>query len=183
MYSNQWLNLCRCYFAEYKKKVSDVVNSESEVYFIIDAPTDVELEVGYAGASIFEEESKKSLGEMAKMDKRFSVLNVCSIPLQETTNLDEKYKVLFDMLIPMVKEEHAQFEEHENEEVNKFEKAVLYDFKNRLMKAGCLNKPCKVIVCGEFSKTYFQKITDINESCEVLYVMNDSCDLKKLNMK
>ena len=183
MYSNQWLNLCRFYFAEYKKKVSDIIHPESEVYFIVGAPTDVELEVGYPGATIFDVESKKSLGEMAKTSKRFSVLNICSVPLQETTNLDVKYKVLFDLLTPMVKEGYAQFGEHENEDVNKFEKAVLYDFKNRLMKAGCLSKPCKVVVCGEFSKTYFEKIDDVNMECEVLYVTSDSCDLKKLNIE
>ena len=104
-------------------------------------------------------------------------------PLQETTNLDGKYKVLFDLLTPMVKEGYAQFGEHENEDVNKFEKAVLYDFKNRLMKAGCFNKPCKVVVYGEFAKTYFEKIDDVNMECEVLYVTSDSCDLKELNIE
>ena len=96
MYSNQWLNLCRFYFAEYKKKGSDIIHPESDVYFIVDAPTDVELEVGHAAATIFDAGSKKSLGELAKTNTRFSVLNVCSVPLQETTNLDGKYKVLFD---------------------------------------------------------------------------------------
>ena len=71
MYSNQWLNLCRFYFAEYKKKVSDIIHSDSEVYFIVDAPTDVELELGYPGGSICDEASKKSLGEIAKTDPRF----------------------------------------------------------------------------------------------------------------
>ena len=183
MYSNQWLNLCRFYFAEYKKKGSDIIHPESDVYFIVDAPTDVELEVGHAAATIFDAGSKKSLGELAKMNTRFSVLNVCSVPLQETTNLDGKYKVLFDLLTPMVKEGYAQFGEHENEDVNKFEKAVLYDFKNRLMKAGCFNKPCKVVVYGEFAKTYFEKIDDVNMECEVLYVTSDSCDLKELNIE
>ena len=166
MYSNQWLNLCRFYFAEYKKKGSDIIHPESDVYFIVDAPTDVELEVGHAAATIFDAGSKKSLGELAKTNTRFSVLNVCSVPLQETTNLDGKYKVLFDLLTPMVKEGY-----------------VLYDFKNRLMKAGCFNKPCKGVVYGEFAKTYFEKIDDVNMECEVLYVTSDSCDLKELNIE
>ena len=183
MYSNQWLNLCRFYFAEYKKKGSDIIHPESDVYFIVDAPTDAELEVGYPGATIYDEESKKSLGEIAKMDTRFSVLNVCTVPLQETTNLDVKYKVLFDLLTPMVKDGYTQFGEHENEDINKFEKAVLYEFKNRLMKSGCLNKPCKVVIFGEFAKTYFEKIEEVNMKCEVLYVTEPSYDLKKLNLK
>ena len=56
-------------------------------------------------------------------------------------------------------------------------------FKNRLMKAGCFNKPCKVVVYGEFAKTYFEKIDDVNMECEVLYVTSDSCDLKELNIE
>lgn len=183
MYSNQWLNLCRFYFAEYKKKVSDVIHSDSEVYFIVDAPTDVELELGYPGGSIFDEVSKKSLGEIAKKDPRFSILNVCAVPLQKTTNLDDKYRVLFDLLTPLVKDGYSEFGKHEIEDINKFEKAVLYEFKNRLMKSGCLNKSCQVVIFGEFAKTYFEKLEEVNMKCEVLYVTDTSFDLKQLNLK
>ncbi len=175
MYSNQWINLCRFYFTEYKKKVLDIVHPESEIYFIVDAPADAELEAGHPAA--------QSLGKVAKTDARFSVLNVCAVPLQETTNLDEKYKVLFEWLTPLVKEGYSRFGEHENEDVNKFEKAVLYDFKNRLMKSGCFSKPCQIVVCGDFAKTYFEKIDDVNMDCEVLYVTDSSCALEKLNIK
>ena len=51
------------------------------------------------------------------------------------------------------------------------------------MKAGFFNKPCKVVVYGEFAKTYFEKIDDVNMECEVLYVTSDSCDLKELNIE
>ena len=43
--------------------------------------------------------------------------------------------------------------------------------------------PCKVVVYGEFAKTYFEKIDDVNMECEVLYVTSDSCDLKELNIE
>ena len=178
MYSNQWLNLCRFYFAEYKKKVVDIVHPEAEIYFIIDAPRDADLEVGYPGASILVND-KISLGEMVKRDADFSILNVCSVPLQKTTGLDNKYNVLFEVLTPLVKEGYSEFSNHENEDVNKFEKAVLYDFKNRLIKAGCLDKPCKIIVYGEFAKTYFEQIDDVNMKCEVSYV-NDVSFLQEM---
>ncbi|MBQ4164503.1 MAG: hypothetical protein IJD87_05430, partial [Turicibacter sp.] len=96
MYSNQWLNLCRFYFSEYKKKVVDILHPEAEVYFITAAPTDADLEVGYPGATILIDD-KTLLGEMVKRDSRFSLLNVCAVPLQETTGLDNKYNVLFEV--------------------------------------------------------------------------------------
>ncbi|MBQ1786667.1 MAG: hypothetical protein II005_08085 [Turicibacter sp.] len=181
MYSNQWLNLCRFYFAEYKKKVADIVHPEAEVYFIIDAPTDADLEVGYPGTTILIDD-KTSLGEMVKRDSHFSILNVCAVPLQKTTGLDNKYNVLFEVLTPLVKEGYAEFLNHENEDVNKFEKAVLYDFKNRLIKTGCLDNPCKIIVYGEFARTYFEQIDDVNMKCEVSYVTDASvlCGMLKI---
>ena len=182
MYSNQWLNLCRFYFAEYKKKVVDIVHPEAEVYFIIDAPTDADLEVGYPGTTILIDD-KTSLGEMVKRDSRFSLLNVCAVPLQKTTGLDNKYNVLFEVLTPLVKEGYAEFLNHENEDVNKFEKAVLYDFKNRLIKTGCLDNPCKIIVYGEFARTYFEQIDDVNMKCEVSYVTDASVLCKMLKIK
>ena len=182
MYSNQWLNLCRFYFAEYKKKVADIVHPEAEVYFIIDAPTGADLEVGYPGATILIDD-KTSLGEVVIGDSRFSLLNVCAVPLQETTGLDSKYNILFEVLTPLVKEGYSEFLNHENEDVNKFEKSVLYDFKNRLIKTGCLDKPCKIIVYGEFAKTYFEHIDDVNMKCEVSYVNDISVLHEMLKIK
>lgn len=188
MYDNEWLRLSRFYFMEYKRQVEDIIHEDSQYYFIVEAPHEAELEAHYPAAGVdgvklahcLGFEGERSLGEIAKDDTRISILNVSRVPLQETKDLDGKYKVLFESLDPFIRQGYLDFGNHENEDVNKFEQAILYDFRNRLLKTNCRMKKATIVAWGEFAKTYVEQMKEELLDCEMVYVSewNEGLELK-----
>ena len=143
MYENEWLRLSRCYFMEYKKLASDIIHKDAQYYLIVYTP-----------------EHMKEIESLVKGKVNCSIFCISRVPLQWTPKIDSKYESLFNVLDHGVYQEYHLFNHHSSEDANKFEQALLYDFKNRLLKTEMDQQQAIVVACSEFSEVYVKELKD-----------------------
>ena len=170
------------YYAKYK--IDDInCNNISKYIFVLESPHNDEVDkdtrypvAGQSGKDMAKfigiSSGSISLGYYCKNnpEKGISIINASSAPLQEVNILEEEYKELIKKVNNLVRNGYKNYGNHTDEEINIIEKFILSDFEERLKNLN-INNETKIIVCGKFAKSYFEKIKlkNINND-NILYV-------------
>lgn len=187
---NNEINYVKLFDEYYRDKryiVEDIVfkDNMSKYIFILESPHNDEVKNGYpvAGKSGIDMGKfmgigiKESFGKYSKYNpnKDISIINISKVPLQEINNLDNKYKSLLNGVCKLIRSGYKTLGKHRDEDANIIEEKLLEDFKVRFNDIN-MNNETKIIVCGKFAESYFNKIKDkLNvEGREVLYVPHPS---------
>lgn len=186
--NNNYKELFKKYYSDSNYIVKDIVNNKnmSKYVFVLESPHNEELKNGYpvageSGKDIIKFlgiNSNDSFGKYVKenKDSRITLINVSKVPLQVTNSLKEDYISLMDEICSIIRCGYDSYGKHRKKAINEIEEIILQDFKSRLKKVK-LDIKTNIIVCGNFAKVYFDKIsTDINEinKNKVLYVPHPS---------
>ena len=167
--------------------VNDLVDSKTEIIFVLESPHVYEVKNSYpvAGKSgkdmskiLFEdaELKKESFGKLIseKRVQKFGIINISNIPLQELAYdlSDEKFSLLPTQLIfkdfalfrqnPVLRKKDCR--------VNKLIKMYQEDFKKRLE----VHTDKKVVLCGAFVHKIFNDTFTHSDFREVLEVPHPS---------
>ena len=167
--------------------VNDLIDSKTEIIFVLESPHIYEVKNGYpvAGKSgkdmskiLFEDAAlkKESFGKLIseKRVQKFGIINISNIPLQELAYdlSDEKFSLLPTQLIfkdfalfrqnPVLRKKDCR--------VNKLIKMYQEDFKKRLE----VHTDKKVVLCGAFVHKIFNDTFVHSDFREVLEVPHPS---------
>jgi len=193
---NKLKNLFNKYFNDEKYIVEDITKPfNPKIIFILESPHNDEVKNGYpvagrSGVDMAEfmriGNEGKSLGEIAKSDTSFgiNIINVCKVPLQPTSGLEIEYKEIVDKLDGIIRTGYKSFGKHnKNKDFNDIEEIILRDFKDRYEKINS-NNSTLIVICGEFSKTYFDALKKENKlKGKVIYVPHPSRNKWKINIE
>ena len=167
--------------------VNDLIDSKTEIIFVLESPHVYEVKNGYpvAGKSgkdmskiLFEdaELKKESFGKLIseKRVQKFGIINISNIPLQELA-YDVNDKNFSSLSTQLIFKDFALFRQNpvlrkKDCRVNKLIKMYQEDFKKRLE----VHTDKKVVLCGAFVHKIFNDTFTHSDFREVLEVPHPS---------
>ena len=167
--------------------VNDLIDSKTEIIFVLESPHVYEVKNGYpvAGKSgkdmskiLFENEDlkKESFGKLIyeKKVQKFGIVNISNIPLQELA-YDVNDKNFSSLPTQLIFKDFALFRQNpslrkKDCRVNKLIKIYQEDFRKRLE----VHKDKKIVLCGAFVHKIFNDTFSHNDFRETLEVPHPS---------
>lgn len=148
--------------------VKDIVpkgKSKAKYIFIFESPHTTEIETGIpvsgaTGKYIYtkiglSDKNFNNFGEYIKYKQNAAVLNVSNYPLQQINSEEQDDDECENRRF--IRENYRYCGRHRDSSINRMEEKLINCLRKRLEEIYTCNNQAKMIVCGKFAETYFQK--------------------------